>query len=180
MTNLTNLQRDMLHTSPETDQRCSFPPGVTIGSNTINNSASDPAVKQSIGYAISLGQTTNVSAGQWTGIGCYMTPPEFDAECYRVKAYAEKGVDMYVFWGFAPASPTGTEDLIDEVQAIPMLNGQIDEVIRFEPPDQSGQYAGRPVCIGIAAGENATGRIGGHITVQRLSTASPQYSSSVS
>lgn len=174
MTHLANLQRDQYHVIIE--------PSVSFGSSTVKNDSlvsSGPAtVAIDAGMVYSINTTPTFTAGNWGGVGLYIQPPTDDNVPFRVKAHATALRNTFLFVGRGPATPTGTNDNVSKVIALP-FDGEIDEIILVRPLDPSDPEFNNPLCIGVALAENAGNDIDVAVSVQKLSKASPTYASSV-
>lgn len=171
MSHLHNLQRDQFH-SDFAVQNLAY--STSSGLGTIINGNSDGTVYKDAKTARATGLATNV-AGNWSSIGILMEPPAEESIPYRVKAYVNTSgpKEWFVVAGEGPVSPTGTDDVINPVLSFPVgVDGKFDEVL-LVPKSNNAVY------IGIAVGESAGLRSTASISVQRLSVASPQFSSAV-
>lgn len=175
MTHLSNLQRDQFHLNLNTVPLTYGAPGA-LGTTIKGNS--DGIVSQDFSHAFTYGSVAN-TAGNWSSFGVLLAQPLVNAEFepYRVKAYIQGTTEGAVVIGYAPLAPSGTNDDIVVTKPFPITkSGIFDEVIRLKT---SVTYDGQPIYFGIAAGEGTELAVA-HISVQRMSVASPQYSSSTS
>lgn len=173
--NLTNLQRDQFHANLANDDIPLSTPK-TISSTILGNHSNNV---QSAESARHCNDNPTVASGSWVSFGNIMegNRGSTEREAYRIKAHAIGVKEMWVVIGTLPASPTGTDDLVSKVQAFPMGNGSLDEVIRLKIA--SGDV-GLPMYFGIAFGEATGDLCSGAISVQRMAIAAPTYASSMS
>lgn len=128
---------------------------------------------------------TSISGQNKKAIGCYIDQPVDDRVPYRVKAYAagpDSGVSFMIGVGYAPASITGSDDIISEPLYLP-FDTHFDELIIVEEEEDGDTYFGRPLCFAVVAQANNAG-IGdflrAHISVQRLAVSPPTMQNAVS
>lgn len=175
---IVNLQRDMIYSEPSASL-LTFATKSAKGKTILCNGAT---VYQNSGQATALGATLTAAAGQWAGLGLFISPPTVDNVPYRVKANVfSAGPEVYLFYGYAPASPTGTDDLITNVTAY-ALSGtlEFDDCILVPALPAGDPDLGKPLCFGVAHGEAASGWVDVALSVLNMATAPPQYSSSSS
>ena len=173
-----NLQRDQMHVRLSRALRTLWGTSGPKG-NTINCNA-NPSVGITKYNAAIVGVSDTNSAANWSAIGLFMQPPTFEAAAYKVKAAVSGTKELYVIVGYGPASPIDGNNAITNVKAIPIPDGKYDDVILLDTVDSSDGNYGLPICFGVAIGEVTGTNCDGYISVQRLSTAPPTFSSSVS
>ena len=142
------------------------------------NMVSDGVVYQDYASCKSGWVATNPAAGQWSAIGCLIKQPREDATGYRIKARCNKDGYTYLTVGFAPLAPDGN-DTINKVHSFP-FRYEFDDVLLIPYEDEQSAYSGRPIAIGIAVGQNASGETESYLSVQNMSLPSPQFSASMS
>ena len=154
---------------------------------TMNSSG---VVNQTTGAAHGVGNFQSGNGyNQWRGAGVLMSQPVVDDTPYRVKAYlgAEKS-SMYIFVGYAPLAPTGTNDLITKVVAFQVIGygvndkGIFDEVFLLPGLKAGDPDFQKPLAFGVAvATEQGAGVNGSYnISVQNLAKTAPQFAASMS
>ena len=111
-----------------------------------------------------------------------MSQPFKDRTAYRVKAYAKTLMPTTNFAlaiGYAPASITGTDDVITPCTIYP-FGYVIDDVIQIPALPDGDPLEDRALGFAILCGE-ATGQlVYGSISVQKLSVRPPTMALSVS
>lgn len=178
MSNLINLQRDMFHVKVPSEQSALVYSNETVlGQNSLN-AKSDGVVYTDIGYAKSFDQQA-VTAGNWVSMGVVMQPPILEATPYRIKAYCNEGAAVVI--GYVVSAFTGNNDAVSDIMVFPLNGGVFDDIVLITPEPVGGADDDKPIYFGIAQGElsSQAGTLAS-ISVQRMSVAPPQYSSSVS
>ena len=174
MSCIVNIQRDGCWTNPDTTDNLTWSSAFTMGSTTpvFNNSGS---VNVDVGTAHSVA-TATYSAGQAEAIGVLMNQIPDDNLPFRVKASVQLGGAVII--GYADASPSGTDDTINEAYYIPFVY-VLDEVIMV-PYDSN--YDERAICIAVApqAGSGSSQVQIAQLSVQSLSVKPPTMLNAVS
>ena len=177
-----NIQRDAYWTNPDTTD------DIALGNSTLqsltNLDASGPTtVFQDSGSAQVDAATTTIAADNQKTIGVYMAQPDGDNTPYRVKAACRvmdtPDAEMSIVIGYAPATITGANDLIQDLFYIPFKHN-FDDLIMVP---ESDTYSARALFIGVAiqGGAGITGkRVNCSISVQRLATKPPTMQNAVS
>lgn len=186
MSNLWNLLRDLNHANPG-----GYQPGFStqniMGSTIKMNSSA--IVNQDIGSAFNPYYLSAAVSGNnyWRGAGLLMSAPVVDKTPYRIKAYCiTRTAHGFVFAGYAPASPTGTNDTITSVVSWPISCidsnevGMFDEVVLMPGLQQGDPDFGKPIAFGIACQNNQNAVIRFNISVQNLAKTAPQFAASMS
>lgn len=177
---IINLLRDQLHVDPGANQP-GFSSQNAAGSTIKMNSSG--IVNQTFG-SVSLAAGSFIatsSASSWRGVGLLMSQPIIDATPYRVKArILVHNAYCWVFCGYAPASPTGTDDTITGVVAWPLGVSEssiFDDIILFPAvPAQSAL----PLAFGIAAAGTGNANARYNLSVQNVAKTAPQFAASMS
>ena len=178
--NNANLQRDQFHVnSTGDDAEITWPTEGSFG----NSLAADTLVTVQSSYAFVRSEKAScvVTATNARTIGVYLKEPVTDDTPYRVKAHFQGDIGTtYVTVGYGPTAPTGAADVIEHVIAFP-VGAEFDEVIKMPVLDDTHPDFGKPLFFGLTVAENsATTPCVGVLSVQNMSTASPQYASSTS
>ena len=186
--NLTNLLRDLTHVTPGAGFIGLGSTVRTIGSQI--NINTDGVVHQ----VSASNADGNIQAGQkgttsqWVGTGLYMSQPIVDATPYRVKAYVTTHLcEALVIVGYAPNTPTGTNDLITDIVSFPLTaagtteSAKFDEIILMPGLSESDPDYGKPIAIGLAfMSANNAAYVRWNISAQNLSKTAPQFAASMS
>ena len=115
----------------------------------------------------------------------YIDPPVGDRVPYRVKAHAsgaDSAVSFMIAVGYAPASITGTDDIISEPLYLP-FHKSIDQLIVVEEEESGDTYEGRALCFAVIAQADNAGigdYIRAHISVQNMAVKPPTMQNAVS
>lgn len=183
MSHLNNLQRDQLHVKKEVLAYTPVPTSAGIGLGQIPINAS-PEVEPSTGVVQMIALAPTHANGNWAGAGVYLDPPASDDTPYRVKGRIRcsnaAAYEVFVVVGYAPATITGSGDTVTVAISVP-VNGEFDEVVLMPKLNSGDANFERPLAFVMAVGQaSGTEKFDGYMSVQKLSTASPQYASSVS
>lgn len=175
-----NIQRDGTWIEPKTADDLSWPNASTITAATYTaNAKSTVFVDKANAHARA---NMTLSAGQLELIGVYLLAPDGDNVPYRVKAdlcvVGQSGTfnNQAVIVGYGPASPTGTNDTIDEPYIITFDQQRFDDLIMVPALDSGDPNYGRPLFFGVAhlAGQAVAGlEVCAHISVQNLAVKPP-------
>ena len=186
MTSVTNLFRDQVYVNPGILQP-GFSSQIVIGSSA--NMMSSGVVQQSQASAVNhrIG-VASTSGNSWRASGLLISQPVIDSTPYRVKAYvATANGNGYVFVGYAPASPTGNDDLITNVTAFPVTveaqveAGIFDEVLYIPGLPQGDPNFDKPLAFGIAVeAPVGTTIVRYNLSVQNMAKTAPQFAASMS
>lgn len=145
-----NIQRDAIWVSPETTKigwSITYP--LTNVQYAMNASAIVAVDQASV---ISATAAQALAIGLTTAVGIYIQAPFGDNQPYRVKAsigISGKNDFEYtglIIIGYAPAVPTGSDDLIDAPTVINFKN-TFDELVMVDVPIT---FAGRALAIAVA------------------------------
>lgn len=174
MTAPYNIARDGYWTNPDDTDNLTWSSAFTAGGGleVFNNSGTVNLVEA----AVQSVATATYSAGQVEAIGCLMNQVPGDNIPFRVKGCVQLGGHVIV--GYADASPTGSDDNINEAFYIPFVY-KIDDVIMI-PYDSN--YDGRAICIAIApqAPSGSASTQIASLSVQNLAVAPPTILKAVS
>lgn len=184
---IINLLRDLVHTNPDSIDTTWGGPRVR-GANTVemNNTG---IVHQTSGSCQNQYERLDDSLGEWYATGLLISQPIVDATPYRLKVFlgiggasGNENDHRYAFMGYAPANPTGTNDVIEKCSMLPIgPRGIVDEIILAPGLPEGDPYFDRPLAFGVAAivAANST-RYSHYISVQNLSKTAPQFAASMS
>ena len=183
-----NIQRDGFWIEPKTADELTWPTFSTVTSPTFNANAKT-AVHTDYAQCFARSDMT-VGADQIELIGVYMSPPEGDNFPYRVKASMGQLIGgaaahtQCIVIGYGPASPTGSDDAIDEPYIIPFLHGVgFDELITVPALDSGDANFGNPLFFGVGfmAGSAQSGIFTtACLSVQNLGVKPPTMHNAVS
>lgn len=182
---IKNISRDGIYTELSNSQKVAWSTG---NANTVV----DFLVNGPTAVAIDFNQVssqshvnTSITGQNKKAIGVFINQPVRDRVPYRVKAYAagpDSGVTFLIGVGYAPASITGSDDIISEPLYLP-FNNKFDDLIVVEEEEEGDTYYGRPLCFAVVAQSNNAG-IGdflrAHISVQNLGVKGPTMQNAVS
>ena len=181
MSNLTNIQRDAFWSTLKEADELSWGSDRLIASQTMYINA-DATIYDDIGKARNDHTSVLViAAGSYRGFGLFMQQTGDDDTPYRVKMYSNTANFIaHLGIGYGPASPTGTDDEISEIAFFTPIYGAIDDIFILPKLDSGDTYYARPVAFGVFASFN--GGIVPHcgLSVQRLATTPPTFSTAVS
>lgn len=181
-----NVQRDCTWIEPKTADELTWPTASAPDAATITaNAKTATHVDKANAYTRA---TATIAAGTLEVIGVYMNPPEGDNTPYRVKAsVVADGVGKtttapMIVIGYGPASPTGSNDSIDEPYLIPFTE-DCDDIFMVPALDSGDGNYGNPLFIGV--GMMALSAISGlnvvaHISVQHMGVKPPTMQMAVS
>ncbi len=178
---IVNLQRDAVFVSPEQAIVDFGSPGA-INESTDVLADTDGIVYDTYHSARNSTSTSATFANDTLAatLGILMRPPGSELTPYRVKCYGQGSDPLFRFSlviGYAEGTITGTDDVI----TFPMLYSfekQLDELFLLEPAGTTGTS---PIFFGIAIQGIVTAAVlQVQLSVQRLATAPPQFSQSVS
>ena len=183
-----NIQRDGLWTKPDSSEDLSFGASVLVSAAPQVNS--DGAVHVDYAQAHSIRTATFTTSGvdHCRCMGVLMQPPDGDNTPYRVKASAHiQSLADYSEWhaivvGYAPASPTGSNDQVAQSYWIPFKK-HFDDLIMVPALDSGDPNFGRALVIAVAmcpgpAITNYTAQA--QLSVQNLGIKPPTMQNAVS
>jgi len=180
---IVNIQRDFTLAIP--GQTAIALPAGAINTDPLPVNG-DPVVYDDIASLnLANGGDISLAANYMSGAACYLLAPLGDRTPYRVKAsiaITDTDTKTFIVVGYAPASVTGTADLIAEPMYIPFY-GQYDDLLLVPAVDDLDPNYGRALAIGIVvyAGAVLTNeQVQGHLSVQRLGTKPPTMHNAVS
>ncbi len=179
-----NIQRDGIWIEPE-GTAIAWSTAFSVSGAAIYNSSAVVFTDQASVASTSGAVTTTVN--QMVAVGINISKIGTDNIPYRVKASvaafgaSSNDVNALIIVGYAIASPTGSDDIINNPYFIP-FQGSIDELI-LVPPPISGALADRALVIALAV----TGDSGlsskpvlGALSVQNLGVKPPTMQNAVS
>lgn len=185
MSSPKNIQRDCKFAQPLTSGILDWATedAISLATCAMNSSGS-----VNVDFASAQSDHTvvrGVGAGNKRVLGVLMQEPENDRVPYRIKASA---LNMYedskfaIVIGYAPASPTGINDSIDEPVYIP-FDREFDETVIVEALDSGDGNFGRALAVGVCYLGDATGYTNDpvlvHLSVQNLSVKPPTMAQAV-
>jgi hypothetical protein len=158
--NLKNISRDSfwIKSMAQADRIGFSTDNVNI---TFNSSGTVNAVSEGI---VTVG---NSSGSNKRGVGIMMDPPTEEIVPYRVKVRTGEAAQLAI--GYAPVTPSGTDDLITEPLVI-KFSGYLDEI--FMIPYNSS-YPGRALVFAIIAEAQTLYYCG--MSVQKLDVVPNQF-----
>jgi hypothetical protein len=161
MTNLVNLQRDMLFITPSGSNT-----GATWGSTSTRN-YSNGTVYTDVAEVF-INSVTHSSA---TGVanGIMIQQPRGERTPYRIKAYTSQATYIRIAYN---TTQTGTDTYTDFVQL--RCENEFDDIICLD--DSNGS---NPVFVGFTSPAASTA-VQFALSVQRLNTVAPRFASTVS
>ena len=181
MTTLTNLDRDCFHTTLKDTDELSFSTQSLIsgGSVLLNSTGS---VNDVFGSARSDHTTIPaVTAGNWRAIGVLMEEPLQDRVPYRVKLYTNSASGIvHLGIGYAPSSPTGSDDTIDPVAQFSVTNNYLDEIFLIPALDSGDGDYGKALAFCGMITYNTADYCQVSLSVQKLDVGFPQYNRAIS
>lgn len=166
MSSPKNIQRDSYWLNPDTTDNLTWGnnQAIDIAIPDFNNSGSENIV---VGTAHAIAQTS-INANQMACIGVLMKQVPGDNTPFRIKASVEDSGMIIV--GYADASPTGTNDNINEAYRIP-FDKSFDDCVMV-PYDSS--YETRSLCVAVGSMKQVTSdEVIGCISVQNLGINPP-------
>lgn len=183
-----NIQRDATWIIPDdTVDLTAWPSATNLNTGQVFANAKT-AVHPDVGSCQIRRQMT-LAQDQLECVGVYMDPPRGDNTPYRVKANLTM-VGMSgticngaIVVGYAPASITGSDDIIDNVNIITFDQEPYDDVIMVPPLDSGDSNYGRPLFFGVAhlAGQAATNIYAfAYLSVQNLAIKPPTMQNAIS
>jgi hypothetical protein len=162
--NLKNIARDAYWINDLTAQ--------VAFSGSANDMANDGTVHEDVADVVSNG--TSGASGLY-GVGVFMKPPLEDNVPYRVKAYCDDPDNIYLILGYAPASITGNDVLLEQRRF--HLAYEFDEILMLPKHATTDTYYNRAIGFGIFSNSVATNHL--RLCVQKLDVAPPQFSFAV-
>ena len=175
---LTNIHRDCFHlelksaeVSLSSDFLFTAPP--TVNSTGIVNDG--PVASETSDRDVAV----TVAANSYKAMGVLMKPPLVDRTPYRVKARGHGGLVNMLLVGYAPASPTGSNDTLDRWN-YQSFGFEYDDIIMLPALESTDAMYGRPIFFGVAVPFVSASHIQVDVSVQKLSIAPPQFEMGVS
>jgi hypothetical protein len=162
MSNAKNLARDMLWFNPDL-ANLTWPTTTNRANANVGNT--DKAIA-------TCSSSTDASATSQM-LGIQITQPEGENTPYRVKIKVATSATIYAVVGYASSS-TGTNDTLSSYRRIPLINGELDEVVTLI--EKSGS---EPAFFGLITDSTSTNVVAS-ISVQRLNVVPPTYAATVS
>ena len=176
---IVNLKRDGFWTTLKSTDEVAVATERQVNTETLYMSGDATVYDEFISARFQHTVAPTISANHFTSIGGYIRQPESETVPYRVKACANPTYQICaVGIGYAPATPTGTDDEIDPVAIFP-FEDCFDELFMIPALDSGDSLYGRSLAFALICYYSA-GFLSGGISVQRLATAPPQFSQSVS
>ena len=182
-----NISRDATWIEPKTADDLTWPTQTAQNSATVTVNAKTAVHTDKANATCRAAMT--VSSQFLECIGVYMQAPVGDNVPYRVKAdlvvVGQSGTfnNQAVVVGYGPASPTGTNDTIDEPYFITFDQQRFDDLIIVPALDSGDPNYGRPLFVGVAhlAGQAVSGLYCfAHVSVQNLGVKPPTMQNAVS
>jgi hypothetical protein len=163
MSNLVNLQRDMVWCSP----------GATaVTWPTVNNAVNSDGVVHQDAASIVVASTSDASASG-TRVGIFLQQPQGERTPYRVRAWTSQGNIFNI--SYANGSVTGTNDAIQSGSVLISANSrQLDEIFCVDATSGND-----PIFFGFTSSGTSIYQYV-FMSVQRLNVAPPNYQSAVS
>lgn len=176
MSHLSNIRRDGLWTQTDgngkEDWSTSFILGV--GNPLFNN---DLNVYDSEASVQSDRSSSTITAGECAAIGVLMRNYNLDTVPLRVKASVNYG--GYIIVGYAPASPTGNDDAINDSVWIPFVY-KCDEIIMV-PVTSNHTTDSIAVALAVQPPSGlSAGNLPGHLSVQNMAIKEPTIAAAMS
>lgn len=181
-----NIQRDGTYLNPQ-NARIGASISADITAPTGNSTGS---VNVDVGFVqYNYGAPISLTAGQVASFGVLMKPPEKDRHPYRIKIHAgitdgsvlDENPEIGLVIGYAPATPTGTDDAIESAAYFPIAGNQFDELFIIEDLDILDPLLDRALYFGIVVvGPVTAGNLYAHLSVQNLGVKPPTMQNAVS
>ena len=180
--NLWNLQRDQTHIVPSTGSGPGWNGFASLANSRIF--ANSSGVVQQI-IASENQQLQTIGGANWYASGLLIARPGVDASPFRVKVSTESFHPQWLVMGYAPASPTGTNDQIDLCTFIPVGTETYDtycydDVIRWPAVLEGDPYYDRALFFGLITRSYSNHITSYHLSVQNITQTPPQYAASAS
>lgn len=173
---IVNIQRDGFWLTLDTasDLTWGGNESITVTNPQFNNSG---IVNTDVGKAF-VKQAKTAAAEEYFAIGVLMAQTPGDNTPFRIKAdVAGPDGGGAIIVGYADASPTGTNDHINEPQWLAFVDTFDDVVIVPDNPT----YADRALCVALAATSSPTATtVIGSLSVQALAIKPPTMQNAVS
>lgn len=170
----------MLHADPKNANVGWSSPRLKLSAeNRLAFANSTGIVNKSFGSQQTVGRSPTVGADQIASLGVWMDPPQEDTVPYRIKAHFQASENVFIVFGYARNGVTGSDDLVARYILLP-FDKEFDEVLALPKLDSSDEYYQKPVYFGLCTGLLSNTYAEGHISVQKLSEPSRQYSASMS
>ena len=184
MSSPKNIQRDGTYVIPKTTDQLTWPASSDPMADTVTVNAK-AAVHSDFAEAHARSAVT-IAVDQMEIIGVYIEEPRDDRVPYRIKASALISGQTFtlsgacIVIGYAPASPTGAGDTIDEPVMLPFRDN-FDDLVIVENLASGDPNYDRALFIGVGIiAETAVTALNAfaNISVQRLAVKPPtmQYS----
>lgn len=179
-----NIQRDGWYLDPNGTEY-SFPTAVSIAGSPVMSGPSAAAVDYAEAANNAVSGVT-IGADKESAIGVLMDPPSVDRVPYRIKASVEipnvGDPKTFICIGYAPASPTGSGDVITGARYIHFTE-DFDDLVIVEPEKEGETYYGRALVIALLLrAENAftDKKVVARLSVQSLAVKPPTMQNAVS
>lgn len=182
-----NVQRDGYYTHPDENVDVQTWSSTRVFGAYEARSNSDGTTYYDFGFAQGDPEAGySITANQYIAVGVIMQGPTGDRTPYRVQAYCDIMEETYstykglVIVGWAPSSPTGSDDQIEQARYFPFV-GKFDELLIIEPHETT--YANRALYFAVAAyspGGVTSKNIAGSISVQNMGVKPPTMQNAVS
>lgn len=175
---IVNTDRDFFATTLKDTDELGLGTVTLVSTNSVTVNANATVYDGNASCRFDKTSAPTIAANSWAGIASYIRPPDVEAVPYRVKAYGNPTYQILaVGIGYCPASPTGTNDVIDPVAVFP-FETKFDELFMIPSLDSADPYYGRSLAFCLICYYSA-GFLSGGLSVQNLSTVPPMYSASV-
>lgn len=174
MSNVVNIQRDSFWTTLKDTDEVAFSTESLISGGSLKVNGDSTVYDDKISVRPAHDTVPVVTAGtSWEAIGGYLSPGYDDNTPYRVKLNMNSvnfvgGIAV----GYAPASITGTDDVIDPVAVFHVQNN-FDEVLMLPHLESGDTYYGRAICFAFFITYNTGAYGSGALSVQKLSVKPP-------
>lgn len=177
-----NIRRDAIWTNPRTSDDVLFGTESLL-SDTSPLANSSGQVNARYGCVQSdVSSNVSITAARREIIGVLMNAPVADTTPYRI--HASSSIDgssatvhaSSIIIGYAPASPTGTDDIIEDIYRIPFRTISFDNVVMVPALESGDTYFGRALFIGISIDATVAivnVNVQAHISVQNLGVGAP-------
>lgn len=172
-----NIARDAIWTELKDASDLSWSADVALGSSF--QMSSDGVVYDVTAFAKTK-NIVSVTVG-YRSIGVLMKQPSVDTQPFRIKACTNAGATICgIGIGYAPASPTGSNDVITPFVYIPS-DGQFDEVVMVPALPKGDALEDRAIAVAVLMNFASAGAdTYAHLSVQRLGVKPPMFAKAIS
>lgn len=180
-----NIQRDAQFIFPDATRDIGWSADWPV-TNPTGRANSDALVQEDFATVHSAHNTAiAIAANNTQGVGVNIRQPIGDRTAYRIKARAQNSQGSFMCTslciGYALATPTGTNDIIDQPIFLP-FDKNFDDLVIIEALSDGDTFYGRALTVAIVihGGLGFTHYINAHLSVQNLGIKPPTMQYAVS